>query len=214
MTGTIARRSLGLGVLLAGAFALSGCLHGHGHGHHGRVVVVEGDHHGGPPAHAPAHGYRRKHGYHHTHRHKRPTPQPHVAVELRFDESLGVHVVVGHDGIYFHADHYYRLGDTGWEWSAQLGHAWVAAPDHGVPTGLRKLHGAKGPKKHKRSHPAKGRHGKAEPAPAKAESQAKAARPPKPKAKAKRKTRVAREHEDPVPEHRHRHVEHPGQGWN
>jgi hypothetical protein len=211
MRDRIALRSLGLGLLLAGAFALSGCLHPYGHAGHGRVVVVEGDHHAGPPDHAPAHGYRRKHGYHHTHRHKRPSPEPRVEVELVFDQSLGVHVVVGHSGVYFHADHYYRLGDSGWQWTARLGQAWVAAPDHGVPTGLRKLHPGKGPKKHKRQHPAKGQHGKAGPAPGEAPSQVAA---PTPKAKPARKARVAREREDPVPEHRHRHVEHPGQGWN
>lgn len=213
MTGRIALRALAMAGGLAGALALSGCLHGYGHGGSGRVVVVDGGQHGGPPDHAPAHGYRRKHGhYHHTHRHKRPAPEPRVEVELRWDESLGVHVVVGHAGVYFHADHYYRLGDSGWEWSARLGHTWAPAPDHGVPTGLRKLKKAKGPKKHRSGHPAKGRQGKAEPAPARAEPRAEAAPPPK--AKPTRKARVEREREDPVPEHRHRHVEHPGQGWN
>jgi len=208
MRHRIALRALGSGLAGVGALALSGCLYGPGHVHHDRVVVVGGDSHPGPPDHAPAHGYRRKHGYHHTHGHKRPAPEPRVELQLVFDESLGVHVVVGHAGVYFHADHYYRLADSGWEWTVQLDQAWAAAPDHGVPTGLRKLRNAKGPKKPKRGE----RRGRPEPAPAKAEPPDKASPPHK--AKPGRKARVSSEREERSPQHRHEHDEHPGRGWN
>lgn len=146
MTSGIALRMLSLGALGLGALALSGCLYVHGHAPDG-VVVVERDRYPGPPDHAPAHGYRRNHGYHYTHSHKRPAPS--TQVELRWDDGLGVHVVVGYEGIFFHADHYYRYADAGWQWTARWDGDWVAAPDQGVPTGLRKLHGAKGKKKSK-----------------------------------------------------------------
>ena len=58
---------------------------------------------GGPPPHAPAHGYRRK---------------QHIEqqdVELVFDSGLGVYVVVGFPGVYFHADHYFRYAGTSWQ---------------------------------------------------------------------------------------------------
>jgi len=160
---------LGSGLLVLGSLALGGCQHSHA-GHETvvreeRVVVVEPRRHQGPPDHAPAHGWRRKHGiHHHTQSHKRAYREPRVEVELAYDGVLGVHVVVGHGGIYFHADRYYRLGAAGWEWSGRVVGGWVAAPDHGVPTGLRDV-GRKGapkvtkqrrsPRKTKRSHPAK-----------------------------------------------------------
>jgi hypothetical protein len=136
----------GLGVLAFAGIVLSGCQHSHS----GRVVVADtveppvartvAGPRTGPPDHAPAHGWRRKHGIQHpTQRHKRPHTERGSRVELAWDADLGVHVVVGHAGVYFHADRYLRMGVSGWEWSARVAGSWSPAPDHGVPTGLRDL---------------------------------------------------------------------------
>ena len=160
---------LGLGLLGLGVASLGGCQHSAaGHGRvvrDERVVIAEPRTQPGPPDHAPAHGWRRKHGIqHHTQSHKRPQGEPRVEVELVYDGDLGVYVVVGHAGVYFHASRYYRLGDSSWEWSGQVAGSWTIAPDHGVPTGLRDLGPEKSPKvtkrkrspkKPARSHPAK-----------------------------------------------------------
>jgi hypothetical protein len=210
-------RALGASALGLGAFGLVACAHGHGYVRH-QPVVVESEGHPGPPAHAPAHGYRRKHGvHHHTHHQKRRrATESRVEVELVFDENLGVHVVVGHSGVYFHAARYYRLGHAGWEWSARLDQHWVAAPDHGVPTGLRKLHpGPKKSKKVRRSAappPVRRDHVEQPSTPAQVQPPQKAAAPRKSAPPPKARGRQPRE--DPPPEHRHQHDEHPGRGWH
>ena len=48
-------------------------------------------HKGGPPDHAPAHGYRKKHHHHHD-------------IEMVYDSGLGVYVIAGYKGLYFHGD--------------------------------------------------------------------------------------------------------------
>ena len=70
-------------------------------------VVV---HKAGPPAHAPAHGYRHKH---------------HSGPELRFDSGLGVYIVVGHPGIYFYDGRFLRIHDRVWKVSATLDGAYL-----------------------------------------------------------------------------------------
>jgi hypothetical protein len=97
------------------------------------VVVHEG---GGPPPHAPAHGYRRK------------QKDAHGELELSFDAGLGVYVVVGFPNLYFYGDHYFRLADAGWQISVRHDSGFVAAAERDVPPGLR----AKG-KRAKKGHP-------------------------------------------------------------
>ena len=99
-----------------------------------QVVVRE---HGGPPPHAPAHGYRRKH------------QDAHGEVELVFDAGLGVYAVVGLPGVYFYADHFFRQVDAGWQISVQHDAGWVVAAEADVPPGL---HG-KAQGKAKKPHP-------------------------------------------------------------
>ncbi len=77
----------------------------------------------GPPPHAPAHGYRHKHG---------------DGVELVYNAEIGVYVVVGHDHYYFHKDSFYRLNNESWEVSVEIAGKWSAVPDKKLPPGLRK----------------------------------------------------------------------------
>jgi hypothetical protein len=76
----------------------------------------------GPPAHAPAHGYRRKHM---------------SGVELVFDSSIGVYVVVGHPGHYYDKGYFYRLEGGLWEMSLSLDGHWKIASEKSLPAGLR-----------------------------------------------------------------------------
>jgi len=88
----------------------------------------------GPPSHAPAHGYRHKHRN---------------GVEFRFDSHLGVYIVEGQTGIYFHDGWFVRIRSGIWEVSASLDGQWKARPAKWVPPGLRAKHHAKKSKKPK-----------------------------------------------------------------
>lgn len=82
---------------------------------------------GGPSAHAPAHGYRKK------------NPDN---VALVYNTGLGVYVASGYPGIYFHDGYYYRLNGAYWEISTvPSGGSWKRADDRNVPPGLLKQKG-------------------------------------------------------------------------
>lgn len=90
---------------------------------------------GGPPAHAPAHGYRKKH------------PQ---GPDLVFDSGLGVYVAVGIANLYFHNDRFLRLSNGQWEISVGYEGPWSVTTHTKVPPGLKKKHqGGKGKAKGK-----------------------------------------------------------------
>jgi hypothetical protein len=114
--------------LLAALFLLGtgGCVH---HVHHG----------GGPPPHAPAHGYRYHHG--------------HDDVDLVWDAHLGVYAVVGFPALYFWDGYYYRYRDDHWQRGAGPHGQWKAYRGH-VPPGLAKKHHIK----HKNFRRGKARH--------------------------------------------------------
>ena len=76
----------------------------------------------GPPAHAPAHGHRRKHV---------------AGVELVFDTGLGVYVVVGHPDHYYHEGYFYRLTGSVWEMSLKIDGGWAFTSGKPLPPGLR-----------------------------------------------------------------------------
>lgn len=136
-------------ILLAATLCLpllAACVHHH-HGRHaggppGPVVV----HRGGPPPHAPAHGYRHKHHHH--------------GVELEYDSRLGVYVVVGLEGVFFHADHFYRrVEGAGWQISIAPDRDWHFVDRAKIPPGLAgKSKHSKGRGKRKGPHPAKHRY--------------------------------------------------------
>jgi len=75
-----------------------------------------------PPAHAPAHGCRRK------------LP---AGVEVVFDTDCGVYVVVGMDRHFWLGGYYYRFYNGGWQVSVSLESGWKAAGDKTLPPGLR-----------------------------------------------------------------------------
>jgi hypothetical protein len=76
----------------------------------------------GPPAHAPAHGYRRKH----------PT-----GVELVFDSGRGVYVVVGLADHYYYDGYFYRLRGDVWEMSLKCDSGWASVSMALLPPGLQ-----------------------------------------------------------------------------
>jgi hypothetical protein len=90
-----------------------------------RASVGYGDHRhyqGGPPPHAPAHGYRAKH--HHR--------------DMVYDSRLGAYVVLGYRDHYYHDGWYFRYFDGFWQISADLGDRdWRDVDRYRVPEGLR-----------------------------------------------------------------------------
>lgn len=76
----------------------------------------------GPPAHAQAHGYRRKQV---------------AGVELIFDSGLGLYVVVGHPDCYYHEGYFYRLHGAVWEMSLQPNTGWACVSISSLPPGLQ-----------------------------------------------------------------------------
>lgn len=88
----------------------------------------------GPPPHAPAYGYRRKH---------------YSGVDLVFDPVLGVYVVVDHP-YYYYGDRFYWFHDGAWLYSPDWRGPWHHAPSNAIPQGLRKKNAGGG-------HPGRGR---------------------------------------------------------
>ncbi len=131
-------------LLAAGFLGLlsTGCYlhHPHGGGH----VVTHGHGGHGPPAHAPAHGHRLRHA--------------HDDVDLIFDAVLGVYIVLGHAGLYWHGDHYISWRDGGWYSTARIGGTWVSVGSQDVPTPLVTKHG-KGHQRGNASHGGGGGYG-------------------------------------------------------
>lgn len=116
------------------------------HVHHPRVRAREVQvTRPGPPPHAPAHGYRHKH-----------REASGVKVELAFDSSLGVYVVVGWPHHYYSDGRFYRQADGAWYVSTELESKWSVLRASALPRGLAKKAARGKSKKHKRGpHPAK-----------------------------------------------------------
>lgn len=105
------------GLAAVSSLTLAGCNHffagppGHARGR------------GGPPPHAPAHGYRQ--------RHRRS------GVDLVFDTGLGVYVVAGL-GYYFFSEKFYRWRNNAWQISVNIDGPWNLVDDYRVPRRLFK----------------------------------------------------------------------------
>ena len=76
----------------------------------------------GPPAHAPAHGYRNKQV---------------CGVELVFDAGRGVYVVVGLPDHYYYDGYFYRLRADAWEMSLKPDTGWASVSIGSLPSGLQ-----------------------------------------------------------------------------
>ncbi|MHC4556001.1 MAG: hypothetical protein ACYTFW_01855 [Planctomycetota bacterium] len=90
----------------------------------------------GPPAHARAHGYRRKHV---------------AGMELVYDSGRGVYIVVGLSNHYYHDGYFYRLSGTLWEVSSQPNGGWASVSEKSLPPGLQAKGIGKGKGKNKRA---------------------------------------------------------------
>ena len=105
-----------------------------------KTVVIQDE--GGPPPHAPAHGYRHKH--------------QNDDVVLVYDNRLDVYIVSGYKDCYYSAGQYFRFVGGSWEWSVSVSTGWkVVADYHEVPSSLCSKHG-KG-KSHGNKHKDKGK---------------------------------------------------------
>ena len=75
----------------------------------------------GPPAHAPAHGHRRKYV---------------EGVELIFDAGMGVYVVVGCVDHYYYDGYFFRLDGDVWQVSLYPDRGWGPLGHKTLPSGL------------------------------------------------------------------------------
>lgn len=117
-----ARVALASALALASGLSLGGCV---------VVDAPHGYHHeGGPPPHAPAHGYRRNY----------------QGRDLVFDSELGVYAVVGLSNVWFLDGSYFRISGEHWEVSVGAGGPWRVAAVSAVPVHLyEKRHPHGGP---------------------------------------------------------------------
>ena len=76
----------------------------------------------GPPAHAPAHGYRRKLASN---------------VEVVFDSDSGVYVVIGWNHHFWLDGLYYRFSGDQWQVSVTIDGGWKGIGKEKLPPGLR-----------------------------------------------------------------------------
>ncbi|HEU4365629.1 MAG TPA: hypothetical protein VFT13_09220 [Candidatus Krumholzibacteria bacterium] len=89
-------------------------------------VVVAEKQRPGPPDHAPAHGYRKKHGGDN--------------VILVYDSKLKVYAVDNHRDCYYSAGQYFRIDGSSWQFSVSIDGPWrVVKIDSDLPPGLRKM---------------------------------------------------------------------------
>jgi hypothetical protein len=127
-------KKLGFLGLFASVLLLTACA-----GHHGGGYAELRHYDGGPPPHAPAHGYRAKHRHH----------------NMVYDSRLGAYVVIGYSDHYFHNDWYFRYRDGFWQINANLSDRdWRDVDFYRVPEGLRN---SKRGKHSYKEHPGKGK---------------------------------------------------------
>jgi len=81
----------------------------------------------GPPPHAPAHGYRHKHGN----------------VVLVYQSSPGIYAVDGHEGYYFCEGSFYRSHKGKWRISVHFEGPWKKISESKLPKGLNNHQHAK-----------------------------------------------------------------------
>jgi len=77
----------------------------------------------GPPPHARAHGYHRKQV---------------DGLELVYDSTYGVYVIMGMPHYYYWEGHFYRMYGGFWEVSLRVDADWIPATLGSLPPGLQK----------------------------------------------------------------------------
>ena len=87
---------------------------------HGEGVATKKN--GGPPPHAPAHGYRHKHRT--------------DGVELAFESVSGVYIVIGFPRHYYLDERYFRIRTGTWQVSTSIDGAWKTIGMTDVPLGV------------------------------------------------------------------------------
>lgn len=85
----------------------------------------------GPPPHAPAHGYRHKHGN----------------LVLVYQSDLSIYVVDGHEGYFFFEGEFFRSHKGKWQSSRQFNGPWKKISESKLPKGLRNAQHASAKKK-------------------------------------------------------------------
>lgn len=140
---------IALAVIAASALAAQGCIVDHHHRHWGEATRPAVAKHGGPPPHAPAHGYRHKH-----------RDASGTRVTLQFDTGLGVYVVLGQPGHYWSGSRYFRWSGVQWEVSTKLAGGWTVVVSGDVPPHLvaKYAHQKKAHHKKRKHVPAKHGH--------------------------------------------------------
>jgi len=124
--------SLHLVFLISGSLVLSSCAGSVSHRvaveprTSEAVVIVEK----GPPSHAPAHGYRHKHGN----------------VVIVYEASLGVYLVDGYRGVYFYDGYFFRTRHGDWQRSREFRGPWKLVSQSRLPKGLQTTQHAKAKK--------------------------------------------------------------------
>ncbi|MDA1309664.1 MAG: hypothetical protein O2985_08665 [Proteobacteria bacterium] len=78
---------------------------------------------GGPPPHAPAHGYRYRHR---------------DGVDMSYDQRLGVYVVVGRPNYYYWDRQYFRYYGDHWQRSERIDSRWIDGDTRSLPPGLQR----------------------------------------------------------------------------
>ncbi len=120
---------IALAAIAVCAIAAQGCIAQHQHRQWRGATEPAVSKRGGPPPHAPAHGYRHK-------RHDTSGTQ----VTLQFDTDLGVYVVLGHRDHYWSSDRYFRWNGERWEVSMELEGGWTIVVSGDVPSRLAAKH--------------------------------------------------------------------------
>ena len=133
------RFGLGFALLAILTVASTGCVHVQ-HDHPAKIARAKRHE---PPPHAPAHGYRHKHG---------------DGVDLVFDSKLGVYIVVGYEDHYFNGSRYFRWRD-GWQVGTKLRGDWSAISARDLPPGLLKKKGRGRAKGHGKPKQVPAKHG-------------------------------------------------------
>jgi len=87
----------------------------------------------GPPPHAPAHGYRAKHG----------------GAEMVYDSNCGIYRVTGMSGTYYCDGYFYRLEYNTWTMATRMDGRWTVVRRGKLPKAIMTMTAENNSRKHK-----------------------------------------------------------------